>query len=402
MSSASQISKPVQIALLSAASTTQGGENSSVALTMVGGEPLLAHQMAVLRHVGIDKFLVEVDNVPGVLLALADKIRKQGCSVEFVRSVDDLQKQIRANDQLLVQAEGLFAAPEFLTSVLEGPGAFIATVDGRDENDAFERMDLNTRWAGLAVLNAATVASLEQLPEGWNISSSLLRQAMQDGLPNRLVKQSNIQHGYLRRISSAADVDQLTRQILASRAQREAGFIETRIFGPIAAKLAPPIWRSPSGGLVLDGLTLFASGTSKVLAGFDWTLPGICSALLAMFLHSIGLMSRESGLQQGVARSVTPIMWIILAVALVMAARASAYQPFDGAFAGVMLIGLAVLAGHLKLPAWAQTVLRSPALIAIGILVLTPLTGFAIAAKCVSLAQLVLLIAAKWKHKAKP
>lgn len=400
MPSTSQKSKPVSIALLSAASSTQRSDDVSVALATAGGQPLLAHQISVLRHVGIDTFLIEVDTVPGALLKLADNIRKQGCSVEFVRSVEDLQREVRASDQLLVQAEGLVASREFLDSVLGGRDAFIATVDGRDENEPFERMDLNTRWAGLSVLKATSVAALEPLPEGWNIPSSLLRQAMQDGVPNRLVKQSNIQHGFLRKISSTEDAEQLTRQILLNRRHLEPGIIENRIFGPIAAILASLIWRSPSGGAVLDGLMVLTGGASVGLAAFDWFVASIGLALLAIFLNSVRSISRETDLDHGLVRWAAPTMWATLAVATLSAARTSAFQPFDGIFSAAMMIGLALLARQLKLPVWAQKVLMSPALVATSMLVLTPAAGFAAAVKSVALAQLALLIVAKLKRKA--
>ncbi|MEP7349006.1 MAG: hypothetical protein ABI668_03540 [Sphingorhabdus sp.] len=390
--------RPTTVALLSAASVTEGGTDSNIALAVVGGDPLLAHQITALRHVGIKAFLIEVDHVPGALLTLADKVRRDGCSVEFVRSVDDLKKQIRTSQLLLIQAEGLFAAPEFLASVLEGPDPFVATVDGRDENEPFERMDLNTRWAGLAVLNAATVASLEPLPDGWSISSSLLRQAMRDAVPNRLIKQSNIQHGFLLKISSADDTEQLTRRILANRAGRERGFIESRLFGPIVTRIAPLIWRSPSGGVLLDGFMLGASAASFALAAFNWHIAAICGAFLAVFLNSVRQAASSSGFEQGLARWITPLMWTLLAGAVVWGARATSLETFDGFFTAGTLIGLTILARHLKLPVWAERLLRSPALIAGLMLVLTPWVGFATAAKCVSLGQLLLLIVAKWTH----
>lgn len=395
-----QSPKPVSIALLSAASFTQHSDNAGVALATAGGQPLLAHQISVLRHVGIDTFLIEVDTVPGALLALAGNVRKQGCSVEFIRSVEDLQKEIRASDQLLVQAEGLVASREFLKSVLVGRDAFIATVDGRDENEPFERMDLNTRWAGLAVLKAASVASLEPLPDGWNISSSLLRRAMQDRVPNRRVKQSNIQHGFLRKISSSEDAEQLTSQILLNRRHLEYGIIESRIFGPIATKLSPLIWRSPRGDAVLDGLMVFTGSASLVLAAFDFLVASIGSALFAIFLRSVQSISRETDLDHGIARWAAPVMWTMLAIATLIAGPTSAYQPFDGVFAAAMVIGLTLLARQLRLPAWAQKVLMSPALVVTCLLGLTSVTGFASALNIVALAQLGMLIIAKLKRKA--
>ena len=47
--------------------------------------------MRALQAAGVSSFLIEVDNVPGELLNLADNIRQSGAKVEFVRSVSDLR-----------------------------------------------------------------------------------------------------------------------------------------------------------------------------------------------------------------------------------------------------------------------------------------------------------------------
>jgi hypothetical protein len=117
------------VALLSTATADTGG---SISLAIDGGETILAHQIAALRHIGISSFLIEVDTVPGVLIALADKIRDKGCRVDFIRSAHDLQDKLGLDETLLVNEEGVFIAPELISSILAKSGSFIATVDGRD------------------------------------------------------------------------------------------------------------------------------------------------------------------------------------------------------------------------------------------------------------------------------
>jgi NDP-sugar pyrophosphorylase family protein len=92
----SELSRTNIIALLSAANAT---DDLSVgfAMTLAGGEPLLAHQISALRNHGITRFLIEVDSVSGALLTLADKFKNSGCSIDFVRSASDLQPFLRLN-----------------------------------------------------------------------------------------------------------------------------------------------------------------------------------------------------------------------------------------------------------------------------------------------------------------
>ena len=401
MSSTKQSKTALPVALLSAATVADDKIPATGALTIAGGELILAHQIASLRHAGVTRFLIEVDTVPGALIALADKIRLSGCSIDFVRSAQDLQQKLTLEDGLLVHAEGVLIAAGLLSSVLDQPGSFIATIDGRDENNAFERMDLNTRWAGLAFYNKQTVAALGSLPEGWNISSSLLRQAMQDRVSQRPLKQSHIQQGDLRKISSLAETEILTEHILSSRIAREPGFIEAQIFGPVAVRIVPFVWRSSSGTVLLNSAMLLIAATSLGFAALGWPGASVIAALLAIFLNSIRTVERDQGLDSDVTRWAGPAMWLLLVAALFIAARSLADPSESSLFGSVMMTGLAVLARQLRLPKWAEKSLVSPALLAIVMLLLTPLFGVSEATKWISMAQLAMLVAAKWSHKPK-
>jgi hypothetical protein len=388
-------------ALLSAANVTGDDKigAAGLATALAGGAPLLSHQMAALRNQGVTRFLVEVDSVPGALLTLADKFRVLGCNVDFVRSAADLQQSLGQGSILVIQSEALYISPHVLGSILAEQGPFIATVDGRDENAAFERMDLNTRWAGLAVIGSATVSSLGALPDGWSMTSSLLRQAMQDRVRFLALPQQNIQTGDVCLISTIADAEQLSRQILANRGSRHSGFIETRILGPIAARLAPYIWQSPSGPGLIDGSTMALGGVSLGLSVMGWHISAIFAAILAVGLNCLRAVTRDPEQNIGLLKWVETILWLLLAAAAILAASEGAGSSGAGLFAALIMTGLALLAQQLNLPVWAQYVLKSPALLALTALVITPLAGFAQAAQWISLAQLGALIVAKWSPK---
>lgn len=389
------------LALLSAANATGELQDASVGLAMAlaGGEPLLAHQISALRNQGITRFLIEVDSVSGGLLALADKFKSSGCSVDFVRSASDLQPFLRLNESLLVQSEALYLSTDLLDNLFAESAPFIATLDGRDENAAFERMDLNTRWAGLAIIAASTVSSLGALPEGWSITSSLLRQAMQDRVRLVALPQQHVQAGKLRLICTSAEADLLSQQILMGRGQRHNGFIETKIFGPLATRLAPYIWRSPSGPNLVDISSIAVGSASIGLAVIGWNISAISTAIFTIFLNVVRSTTRDVTQNAGLSKFIEPIIWMLLGICTITAARGDYSYSSDGIFAAITMTGLALLAQQLKLPNWGRYALKSPALLAVVALAITPITGFAQAVQWITIAQLAGLILAKWMHK---
>ena len=394
----SELSRTNIIALLSAANATDD-VSAGFAMALAGGEPLLAHQISALRNQGITRFLIEVDSVSGALLTLADKFKSSGCSIDFVRSASDLQPFLRLNESLLVQSEALYLSTDLLDNLLAESGSFIATLDGRDENAAFERMDLNTRWAGLAIIGASTVSSLGALPEGWSITSSLLRQAMQDRVRLVALPQQHVQSGKLRLISTAADADQLSQQILLGRGRRHNGFIETKIFGPLAARLAPYVWRSPSGPNLVDISTGAFGCASLGLAVIGWNISAISTAILTIFLNILRSSTRDTTQNAGLPKFIEPIIWTLLGIGAIIAARGDYSYSSDGIFAAITITGLALLAQQLNLPDWGRYALKSPALLVVATLAITPIAGFAQAAQWITVAQLAALILAKWTQK---
>jgi hypothetical protein len=389
------------IALLSSANASGDVQNNpgGMAMALAGGEPLLAHQITALRQHGITRFLIEVDSVSGALLELADKFKSSGCAIDFVRTASDLQPFLRLNELVLVQSEALYLSSGLLGDLIAESSLFIATLDGREENAAFERMDLNTRWAGLALVGASTVSSLGTLPEGWSIASSLLRQAMQEHVRFVPLPQHQVQAGELRLINTAADAENLSQQILIDRGRRHSGFIETKIFGPIAARLAPHIWKSPSRHDLVDASNLLFGCTSFGLATIGWNISAISAAIMTIFLNVVRTATRDTEEIRGMSKWIELLVWLLLGVGTVAVARDDFSYPNDGVFAAITMIGLALLAQQLDLPNWAQNVLKSPALLAITTLVLTPIIGFVQASRWISLAQLGALIVAKWPHK---
>ena len=390
--------QPELLALLSAAGVTDGGDIG--ALQDVAGSSLIGWQISALQKCGIGTFLIEVDSVSGELLNLADSFRNGGARVEFVRSATDLQNFLKPASKLVVLAEAHYFSAPLLAELIPFSSSFIATIDGRDENVAFERIDLNTRWAGLAVLDAATAQSLMELPEGWSIASSLLRHAIQCGVTFLPVNQGKLGSGDIARISSQAGADALVQRMLSERIDGANGLIERHIFGPIAKIVAPHIWASKTGQTAVRFSKFVGASVSLGCGAMGWSVAAGATALIAIFLHSLsGVIGGLSDAKQDRLQSL--IFWCCLVAAGVAAAWSNTDYGPDAATFMVILIGLIVAAYRLKLPRWSATLLQSPALLAAVMLIAAGLSAFALGTKIVALAQIGLLVAGLYWPAAK-
>ncbi len=386
------------VALLSAALATGDANVAAPEITngTLGGQSLLEHQIGQLGRLGVSRFLVEVDHVTGALLHLADSNSKNGRSVEFVRSGSDIQRLLHPSDRLWVQSEAVYVAPDLLKQMLNSAGALIVTLDGRDENEAFERIDLNTRWAGVALLEAQTAFSLQNLPEGWSMTSSILRQALQDKVGFYALNQQYIQEGKLRLVRSVQDFSTLNREILVGRINQSGGFLETRMLAPIAARIAPSVWGISAGPALVSGASIISAASSLALGATGFIPAAIVAAIVAIVLNIFGATVADRNDSTPLSRLAPLAVWVLLGFSTLATARLDMSYSSDGIFAALIVVGLAVLAQKLVLPAWARQVLTSPALITILMLIASPVVGFTQALQWIGIAQLAAMIASLW------
>jgi hypothetical protein len=356
--------------------------------TELAGGSLVEYQIKTLCCVGIKRFLVEVENVDGAMLALADRFRQQNVFVDFVRTGADIQHYLKLDDRIWVQSGQLYVQPDFVETLSKSTDNFVATVDGRDENSLFERIDLNTRWAGISIVGASTIAMLKDLPEDWSIISSLLRQAILANVPLRLLSQQHVNNGTLNIVQGPQDFVQLNKQILRRRVLSQPGVVEARVLGPVSAKLIPIIWQSPIAlNLVKLAGPIFALGAVALgVSGFDLAATG--AALGAVATNSLRLTTTDDLNGQGKMPSLTSVTLALLVIAMFGAAYMDTSYTNDGLFAAFAVASIAWISMRIVLPRWADGLLRSPALLSILALVGTAGLDFTNALQWIMVAQL--------------
>lgn len=354
------------IALLSVSTDGGAGHDLSAGAGRqdLAGGSLIEYQITTLARAGIARFLIEVENVDGSLIALADRCRVKRLTVDFIRSGSDIQRYLEPGDRIWVQSGLLYVQLGLVETLLRTNDNFVATLDGRDENAAFERIDLNTRWAGVSVVAADTIALLKDLPDDWSIISSLLRQAILAKIPFRPLSQQHVHNGTVTVLTGPHDFSELNRQILRRRVASRSGFVEAQVFGPILARLVPVIWQSPVAVTVTRYASLVLAMIAVALAFGGFATAASVAAFMTIAANSLRLAVTDDADGGNQIQGLSLITWALIIFAMFVAAYMLSTYRDDGLFAAFAVSALTLVTQKLSLTGWAKQMLHSPAALA--------------------------------------
>ena len=258
----------MRAALIAALRQTPGG--TLRAELPLAGRSVLARQVDWLRSIGCERIWCLCERVDGEVLRLQQEVEAAGGSFQPLRGFLHLPALVRAEDELVILADGLLPDPALGAALFAQatPPRFVASLPATSplvaqHPEDFERIDAQQHWAGLLVMRGAPVQHLADFPPDADAISLLLRLALQAGTPCRpLVGDDPAPAGWL-----------LATDETALAAQEQA--LITR-----AAGVAD--WRRPSQALARAGaLVLAPEGLAKgpLVAG---------SAAAALHLGAIG------------------------------------------------------------------------------------------------------------------
>lgn len=290
------------------------GDDAPIALAPLHGQPFLHHLVKSLERTGIKRFFVGVDTVPGALLSYCDAARTAGLDIAFVRNPGDLVQHVGDNALIWVQMADTLCDRMLLKELLSSDQPLLATVDEQAENQHFERIDLNSRWAGLCLLHRDSLASLKALPDGWDMGSALLRQALQDGVRRRVLAQKSVQSGALKKLVRPEDLSgaAITSPTIEDNAPKT---LESLIFKPIATSLLAYVWMTPWSRSLVEWLLSAFALLSAISANLAHPYLAAGAAIVALLSAVLRKQVRE--LEYRAAERDVPglIAWSLLAVA---------------------------------------------------------------------------------------
>lgn len=151
------------------------------ALLPLAGRTLLEYQVRCVSAAGAAPIVVVVERVPQALQDVFERLRLDGVSVFPVSDVHEAVSRFEAGSMILMVGDGIVASAELVAQLAEEPEPVVATVPDDDDHEAYERIDAEVRWAGVALVDAKLLGSTAAMLGDWDIQSTLLRRTIQDG-----------------------------------------------------------------------------------------------------------------------------------------------------------------------------------------------------------------------------
>jgi len=183
------------------------------ALLPLAGRTLLEYQVRCAGAAGAAPIVVVVERIPQALQDALERLRLDGIGVFPVSDVTEAVSRFEAGSSILLIGDGV-APPVDLAVALAGDSEpSVGTVPDDELHERFERIDAESRWAGIAVVDANLLGSTAAMLGDWDLQSTLLRRSIQEGARRVPVTQAG---GEPLLVESAAELADFQRFLVQS------------------------------------------------------------------------------------------------------------------------------------------------------------------------------------------
>lgn len=279
----------MRVALLSSLDAVPGEPQGLRGDLPVGGRSVLRHQLALALAFGCKRIVALAETLTGELVALQHVAEEAGARFHVVANTRAIVPLVAPEDELLVLADGLLAAPAAALRLLEAGQGIVTLPVETGIAAGFERIDINHAFAGAMRVPGRIVAGLGDLPSDWNPVSALLRLAVQAHLTMRDLPGAVFAEGRWALLRTEAEAHAMEPKWLSLHA---AGAFVTTPTGWLAALAV----RLAGSALLHAGtrpLVLHLAAVVLVLLGlgagwFGWTAAGLLACGMGAVVSRTG------------------------------------------------------------------------------------------------------------------
>ena len=284
------------------------------ALLPLAGRTLIEYQARSAAAAGAAPVIVVVERVPQALQDAFERLRLDGVGVFPVSDVKEALSRFEAGSMILLIGDGVAPPAEAVTRIANEPEPAIATVPDDDEHAMFERIDAQSRWAGVALVDAQLLGSTAAMLGDWDLQSTLLRRAVQEGAVRIPAGEAG---GEPLLVQRAEDLQDFQRRLfVASRGARPDW---------VSRFILPPVEEFATGHLMESGvrpLWLMWAALALILGGAfcftrGWLGAGLVLLVLSMPLDLIAARLASLRLKPFPARMLSRLaLWPAAGIAL--------------------------------------------------------------------------------------
>jgi hypothetical protein len=151
------------------------------ALLPLAGRTLLEYEVRCAAAAAAAPIVVVVERVPQALQDAFERLRLEGLGVFPVSDIAEAVTRFEAGSMILLIGDGVAPSAELVARIAEEPEPAIAVVPDDEAHEGFERIDAESRWAGVALVSAGLLGSTAAILGDWDLQSTLLRRTLQEG-----------------------------------------------------------------------------------------------------------------------------------------------------------------------------------------------------------------------------
>lgn len=257
----------------------------------VGGLTVARQQLGLALALGCERIVCMARTLVPELVGLQHVAEAAGTQFHAISAPRALSGLVTAADELVVLADGLLADPGEAARLLDsGVGVLVQPVEA-GLAAGFERIDLNYASAGAMRVPGGLVERLTQLPADVDAASTLLRIALQAGVPQRPIagpEAGTVRWTLVRddEQAHAIEADWLRRRLPEER----PAAIGPWLARAAAQRLGPALLHGAGGprALVWSALALAVFALGAGWLGLAW---------LGLLLAAIGWLVRQTAEQ---------------------------------------------------------------------------------------------------------
>ncbi len=151
------------------------------ALLPLAGRTLVEYQVRCAAAAGAAPVIVLVERVPQALQDAFERLRLEGLNLFPVSDVHEAVSRFEAGSSILLIGDGIAPPASLVAQMAEEEDSTVAVLPDDEAHEKFERIDNASRWAGVALIDSALLASTARMLGDWDLQSTLLRRAIQEG-----------------------------------------------------------------------------------------------------------------------------------------------------------------------------------------------------------------------------
>jgi hypothetical protein len=332
------------------------------ALLPVAGMTVIEQQAMRAQALGAVRLLVQVDSIPTALAEALERVRARGLPVEPIRDAVAVARLVGTGSALLIVADGLVADDAAWRAIGSVRGDTLMVANDSNATQAFERLDPQHRWIGLAMVAGESAAALAQAPDGWDAQLTLLREVAAGDAARLVWDDSQCVAGAVILATDGAAIITAERQLLALRATADPGIGRRWLAGPLLELAGGPLLGTMRSGQVARWATVALASIAAACLLSANPIVGIAIAWLAAWSHAgadfIARFRPESKVGHGLAIGGSGLQLASFA----LFERGAALAPFNwgtGGIGATMMLALAMLLARHPRAHWLPDLLAT-------------------------------------------